>query len=59
MDGHGVLTWKDGKKYEGNFVNDKRGLINFTKDLNDSRRTAFTFVVYHFFFLRVKCEITF
>ena len=24
MDGQGILTWKDGKKYEGNFVNDKR-----------------------------------
>jgi hypothetical protein len=24
MDGEGILTWKDGKKYKGNFVNDKR-----------------------------------
>jgi hypothetical protein len=24
MDGYGVLKWRDGKKYEGNFVNDKR-----------------------------------
>ena len=24
MDGYGVLRWRDGKKYEGNFVNDKR-----------------------------------
>jgi hypothetical protein len=24
MHGFGVLIWKDGKKYEGNFVNDKR-----------------------------------
>lgn len=24
MHGHGVLVWKDGKKYEGEFVNDKR-----------------------------------
>jgi hypothetical protein len=24
MHGYGVLTWKDGKKYEGYFVNDKR-----------------------------------
>jgi hypothetical protein len=24
MDGTGTLTWKDGKRYEGNFVNDKR-----------------------------------
>lgn len=24
MDGQGILTWKDGKSYEGNFVNDKR-----------------------------------
>jgi len=24
MDGEGDLTWKDGKKYHGNFINDKR-----------------------------------
>ena len=24
MDGQGVLTWRDGKRYEGQFVNDKR-----------------------------------
>ena len=24
MDGHGLLVWKDGKQYEGSFVNDKR-----------------------------------
>jgi hypothetical protein len=24
MDGQGVLTWRDGKKYEGQFLNDKR-----------------------------------
>jgi hypothetical protein len=24
MHGHGLLVWKDGKKYEGEFVNDKR-----------------------------------
>jgi hypothetical protein len=24
MHGYGLLTWKDGKKYEGYFVNDKR-----------------------------------
>ena len=24
MHGFGVLIWKDGKKYEGEFINDKR-----------------------------------
>lgn len=24
MHGQGVLVWKDGKRYEGQFVNDKR-----------------------------------
>ena len=24
MHGYGILIWKDGKKYEGEFVNDKR-----------------------------------
>lgn len=24
MNGHGILTWKDGRKYEGQFINDKR-----------------------------------
>lgn len=24
MDGQGTLTWKDGKTYTGEFVNDKR-----------------------------------
>lgn len=24
MHGHGVLVWRDGKKYEGQFINDKR-----------------------------------
>ena len=24
MHGFGVLAWKDGKKYEGEFINDKR-----------------------------------
>lgn len=24
MHGYGVLIWRDGKKYEGQFVNDKR-----------------------------------
>jgi hypothetical protein len=23
MEGYGVMTWKDGKKYEGEYVNDK------------------------------------
>jgi len=30
MNGYGVLRWKDGKVYEGEFVNDKRdGKGNF------------------------------
>ena len=24
MHGYGILTWKDGKRYEGDFFNDKR-----------------------------------
>ena len=24
MHGYGILIWKDGKKYEGEFINDKR-----------------------------------
>mgnify|MGYP003440447615 CR=1 FL=1 len=31
MHGHGLLVWKDGKQYEGDFVNDKReGTGKFT-----------------------------
>ena len=31
MHGYGILIWKDGKKYEGEFVNDKReGRGSFT-----------------------------
>ena len=26
MNGKGVLTWKDGRTYRGNFVNDKKEL---------------------------------
>jgi len=31
MHGYGILKWKDGKKYEGDFINDKReGTGTFT-----------------------------
>ena len=32
MNGYGVYIWPDGKKYEGEFLNDKRngeGIMNF------------------------------
>ena len=33
MDGHGLLVWKDGKQYEGNFVNGIRnGRGHYTYD---------------------------